>query len=352
MQNNRRKNIIYSMILLLVVFGVFLYRQNEAPPEGIQQGEGRITVNGKTMGTTYRLVYLDMEGRDFKDEVDSLLVEFNQSLSTYLPDSELSRFNQQDSILLERPFFLPVLKKSKEVHHATGGAFDPTVGPLVNAWGFGPDGIQPKDSVDIKSLLSLVDFDAISFDDAMIKKSRPGVYLDFSAIAKGYAVDVVSEYLLQNGITNMLVEIGGELRARGHNDRGELWKVGVNRPDDKEFSNDIISIVALNNKGMATSGNYRNFYVQDSVKYAHTIDPLTGYAVQHGLLSATVVADDCMTADAYATAMMVMGVEKSIALLDKMENLEAYLIYNDESGEVKTFVSEGLKPYVSDFANE
>ena len=349
MQNNRRKNIIYSMILLLVVFGVFLYRQNEKPPEEIQQGDGRITVDGKTMGTTYRLVYLDLEGRDFKEEVDSLLVEFNQSLSTYVPDSELSRFNREDSIAFERPFFLPVLQKSQEVYVATEGAFDPTVGPLVNAWGFGPEGVQTKDSVDIRSLLSLVGYDGISFDDKRVKKDKPGMYLDFSAIAKGYAVDVVTEYLLQNGVANMLVEIGGELMAKGHNDRGELWKVGINRPDDKEFSNDLISIVALNNKGMATSGNYRNFYVEDSVKYSHTIDPFTGYAVQHGMLSATVVADDCMTADAYATAMMVMGVEKSIALLGEREDLEAYLIYNDESGEVKTFVSEGLKPYISDF---
>src|SRR5690606_30721308 len=157
----------------------------------------------------------------------------------------------------------------------------------------------------------------------------------------------VYEYLEKKGITNMLVEIGGELVGKGINERGELWKVGINQPDVKEFSNNIFTIIALNNKGMATSGNYRNFYEMDSVKYSHTISPFTGRPVQHGLLSATVLAGDCMTADAYATAMMVMGTEKSMALLEKEKELEAFLIFNDSTGNLKTFVSKRLKPFVS-----
>jgi thiamine biosynthesis lipoprotein len=347
MQNNARKNIIYSIILLLVVFGVFLYRQNQEPVvEEIIQSD-RITVSGKTMGTTYRVVYLDGARRDFKASIDSVLTVFNQSLSTYIPDSELSRFNQSDSLVFGLPYMLPVLKKSREIYERSGGAFDPTVGPLVNVWGFGPDGARTEDSIDINKLLPLVGFDKVSFDEEMVRKAQPGMYLDFSAIAKGYAVDVVASLLEESGISNMLVEIGGELVARGVNDKGEIWKVGINQPDEKDFTNELFNIVALDNKALATSGNYRNYYEVDSVRYSHTIDPRTGYPVQHGLLSATVVASDCMTADAYATALMVMGTQNAISLLDQVTELEAFLIYNDESGKMQTYVSKSLKPFIS-----
>ena len=354
MRNNARKNIIYSIILLLVVFAVFLYRKDSEPPvaEKASDNSDRITVSGNTMGTTYRVVYLDGEGKDFKSSIDSILTRFNQSLSTYIPDSELSRLNQSDSLVFELPYLLPVLKKSREVYELTEGAFDPTVGPLVNAWGFGPTGPQSHDSLDIKSLLPLVGFDKIQFNDTAVWKTQPEVYLDFSAIAKGYAVDVVASFLEENDIDNMLVEIGGELVARGVNDRGEIWKVGINRPDASDFTNEIFSIVALDNKALATSGNYRNFYELDSVRYSHTVDPKTGYPVQHSLLSATVVAKDCMTADAYATAMMVMGMERSLVLLDQVRELEAVLIYSDESGSLKTYISESLKPFISDLGNK
>jgi thiamine biosynthesis lipoprotein len=306
-----------------------------------------MTVVGQTMGTSYRVVYLSEEGKDYKSSIDSILTVFNRSLSTYIPDSEVSRFNKGDSLTFDLPFLLPVLKKSKEIFALTDGAFDPTVGPLVNAWGFGPEGASPKDSIEIEKLLPLVGFDKVQFDEKGMKKLTPGIYLDFSAIAKGYAVDVVAEYLEEKGVSNMLVEIGGELVAKGFNEKGELWKVGINQPDDTEFTNDIFTIVALDNKGMATSGNYRNFYEVDSIRYSHTISPFTGMPVDHGLLSATVVASDCMTADAVATALMVLGVEKSIEILEKEKELEAFLIFNDEAGEIKTFVSEGLKPYLS-----
>lgn len=347
MRNNARKNIIYSIVLLLVVFGVYLYRQNQEPPVEEAIESDRVTVAGKTMGTTYRVVYLDDQNRDFKLSIDSLLTVFNQSLSTYIPDSELSRFNQSDTLIFDSPYLLPVLKKSQEVYDVSGGAFDPTVGPLVNAWGFGPSGPQPKDSVDIRKLLPLVGFDKIHFDEKLVWKSQPGIYVDFSAIAKGYAVDIVAGLLDERGISNMLVEIGGELVAKGVNDKGEIWKVGINQPDEKDFTNELFSIVALDNKALATSGNYRNYYEVDSVRYSHTIDPITGFPVRHRLLSATVVAKDCMTADAYATAMMVMGVEKSIALLDQEKELEAFLIYSNESGQTQTYISESLKPYIS-----
>lgn len=351
MNNNAQKNIIYSIILLLLVVIVYLYRQNKEGSEDLgaitTDAVGRMVIDGQTMGTSYRVVYLDPEGRNFKPAVDSLLLVFNQSLSTYISDSEISRFNQSDSLIFELPFFLPVLESSKEVFEMTNGAFDPTVGPVVNLWGFGPGGPQLKDSVNINAILPRIGFEKITFDQQLVRKQVPGMYLDFSAIAKGYGVDVVAEYLESKGIENFLVEIGGELVARGLNDKGELWKVGINKPEEMGSASELYSVVALANKGMATSGNYRNYYEVDGLKISHTIDPKTGRPVRHGLLSATVLADDCMTADAIATALMVMGTEKAIALQESLKNFEIFLIFNDESGMLNSFASEGLKPYLS-----
>jgi thiamine biosynthesis lipoprotein len=329
---------------------VYFWRSNpqgEAITEEVKITAGKMTIAGETMGTTYNIVYLDEANRDFQTSIDSLLVVFNQSLSTYVPDSELSKFNLGDTIDFKLPYFLPVLKASKTVYDKTGGAFDPTVGPLVNLWGFGPAGPELKDSTDINLLLKLVGFDKIEFDENQLRKKNPNIYLDFSAIAKGYGVDVVGDFLQRKGISNFLVEIGGELVARGINEKGEFWKVGVNRPEESANATDLYSIIALQDRGMATSGNYRNYYVKDSVKISHTINPATGYPVNHNLLSATVLAKDCMTADAYATAIMVMGTEKGIALDSALSEIEVFLIYSDANGGFKTYASESLKPFLS-----
>lgn len=350
MTSNARKNIIYSAVLLVAIMAVYYWRSNqsgETVTAEVQVTTGKLTLAGKTMGTTYNIVYLDEENRDFQTSIDSLLVVFNQSLSTYVPDSELSKFNLGDTLDFKLPYFLPVLKASKTVFEKTGGAFDPTVGPLVNVWGFGPGGAELKDSTDINLLLKLVGFDKIEFDEKQLRKKVPGIYLDFSAIAKGYGVDVVGEFLIAKGIENFLIEIGGELVARGVNEKGELWKVGVNRPEESANASDLISIIALQDRGMATSGNYRNYYVKDSVKISHTINPATGYPVSHNLLSATVLAKDCMTADAYATALMVMGTEKAIALDSALKEIEVFLVYSDATGGFKTYASESLRPFLS-----
>src|SRR5690606_36967709 len=210
MQNNARKNIIYSILLLLVVFAVFLYRQDQEPPVEEPVETDKVTLTGKTMGTSYRVVYLDEQRRNLQNPVDSLLEVFNQSLSTYIPDSELSQLNRGDTLNFHLPYMLPVLEKSREVFEATQGAFDPTVGPLVNAWGFGPGKTHPTDSIDVSPLLPLIGFDKVFFNEKQVWKSRPDIYLDFSAIAKGYAVDVIAEFLEEKEISNMLVEIGGE----------------------------------------------------------------------------------------------------------------------------------------------
>ncbi|MEB2778857.1 FAD:protein FMN transferase [Algoriphagus sp. C2-6-M1] len=351
MRQNARKNIIYSIVLLTAIMLVYSWRNRDKTEMALKETTvavaGKMTISGKTMGTTYNITYMDQESRDLQSSIDSLLVVFNQSLSTYIPNSELSQFNQGDTLEFKLPYLLPVLEASKKVFENTNGAFDPTVGPLVNIWGFGPGGPELKDSVDIKNLLATVGFSKIEFDQKQLRKKVAGIYLDFSAIAKGYGSDVVADYLITKGIVNYLVEIGGELVANGVNDKGELWKVGVNRPEVSANASDLISIIALQNRGMATSGNYRNFYVRDSVKISHTINPATGYPVNHSLLSATVLADNCMMADAYATAMMVLGKDEAIKLDERLEEIEVFLIYDDGMGGFKTFASESLKPFLS-----
>lgn len=349
MSSNAKKNIIYSIVLLLLVAIVYFYRQSTSKPahEIIQPLNSKVVFSGNTMGTSYRVVYLDEIGRDFQSSIDSLLLVFNQSLSTYIPGSEISRFNNGDSLVFESPFFYPVLNSSKEIFELTDGAFDPTVGPLVNLWGFGPGGPQLKDSVNIDLLVKLIGFNNIIFDEFSVKKKIPGIKLDFSANAKGYGVDVIADFLQNKGIDNFLVEIGGELVAKGVNEKGEIWKVGVSRPEEQGNPDQLYSIIALDNSAMATSGNYRNFYELDGLKVSHTIDPATGRPVRHGLLSATVIAGDCMTADALATALMVMGTEKAIQLQRKNGNFEIFLIYNDGEGNMISYASEGIKPYLS-----
>ncbi|MDR7128456.1 thiamine biosynthesis lipoprotein [Algoriphagus sp. 4150] len=351
MRPNARKNIIYSIVLLVAIMLVYSWRNRDKTESTVTEDAvvvaDKMTFSGKTMGTTYNVTYLDEENRGLQKSIDSLLVVFNQSLSTYIPDSELSRFNLHDTLVFDLPYLLPILEASKTIYENTNGAFDPTVGPLVNIWGFGPSGPELKDSVDIRKLLATVGFSKIEFDQNQLRKKEPGIYLDFSAIAKGYGSDVIADFLKNRGIENYLVEIGGELVANGVNEKGELWKVGVNRPEESANAADLMGIIALQDRAMATSGNYRNFYMLDSVRISHTINPATGYPVNHTLLSATVLADNCMTADAYATAMMVMGIDEAINLDEKLDKIEVFLIYDDGMGGFKTYASESLKPFLS-----
>lgn len=333
----RYKNIIYSIILILVVFLVWKYRQSKQVP--------LVSFSGKTMGPiTYNVKYFDKSARNLKPQVDSLLKIFNRSLNTYIPESEISQFNRDTAFQFGLPFFYPVLQNSREMHEMTGGAFDPTVMPLVNAWGFGPEKEMKQDSSYIDSLKQIVGFEKIQFDQSKVWKEDPRVQLDFSASAKGYGVDVVAEFIEGQGIENLFVEIGGEVVARGKNLQLDApWRVGVLHPNSDEINQFYIAIASLEDRSMATSGNYFNYYVVDGVKYSHTISPFTGYPVIHSLLSATVFADNCMTADALATAFMVMGHERTIELLKENTGIDAYLIYTNEDGKLETYATLGVK---------
>jgi thiamine biosynthesis lipoprotein len=306
-----------------------------------------VMLQGTTMGPIpYTVKYLHSENKSHQVEVDSLLIGFNNSLSTYIPQSEISKFNIDDTLVYESSLFYPVLQKSKEIFELTEGAFDPTVGPLVNAWGFGP-GKENRylDSLSVDSLLQMVGFDKIVFDEKTAIKKVPDMYLDFSAIAKGYGVDVVGLFLESKGVTNYMVEIGGEVRCRGVNENDKPWLIGIEDPTVTDGDQKLFTTVFLKDRSLATSGNYRNFYVVDGKKISHTISPFTGYPVNHSLLSASVFASDCMTADALATGFMVLGVERAIEIVEKTEGFDAILIYSNKEGELQTYVSEGIKNF-------
>jgi thiamine biosynthesis lipoprotein len=301
-------------------------------------------VSGLTMGTiAYNVKYKTLEPIDYKMQIDSVLKKFNQSLSTYIPESEISKLNKSGSLVFQDPVFYPVLLASKKVHLATKGAFDPTIGPLINAYGFGPDkASKTLNQHVIDSLLHFVGFSKINFNPSLITIPN-GTYLDLSAVAKGYAVDLITNYLKSKNIENAMVEIGGEVRTFGTNDRGETWRIGIQDPliESEEYQPPF-AVVNLKDRSIATSGNYRNFYRIDDKTYAHIIDPRTGKMSKKNILSASVFAPNCMLADAYATAFMVLGVEASMEILKVDDRLDALLIYQGEEGP-EHIITDGVK---------
>lgn len=334
MDRNKRSR-IYLIALFIAIFLVYTYRQNQPKP---------VALTGTTMGTiTYSVKYQDKDQRSFKKEIDSLLRDFNQSLSTYIPNSEISTFNQEGSVQFEYPYFFEVLETSQTVYQKTDGAFDPTVGPLVDAWGFGDGQMIGPDTLQVDSLLQYIGLKKVEYDQAGARSKVKGLKLNFSAIAKGQAIDVVAEYLEAQGKVNYMVEIGGEVRAKGENAEGEIWTIGIETPDENRIGG-LYDALYLKDQAMATSGNYRNFRVlDDGRKVAHTIDPTTGFPKMQTLLSATILAPNCMLADAYATACMVLGKDKSIELIENEPDLECYLIFVGEDGETNTYISQGLE---------
>ncbi|MCD8262538.1 MAG: FAD:protein FMN transferase, partial [Bacteroides sp.] len=307
------------------------------------------TNHGLIFGTAYNMTYQYTE--DLQPEIDTLLQQFNRSLSPFLESSVISKVNRNEEVEADS-FFTYVFKRSLEISGLTDGAFDITIAPLANAWGFGFKKSEWVDSVLVDSLLEITGYEKIRMDyNNQVIKTDPRIMINCSAIAKGYATDVVSNFLNNKGIKNFMVEIGGEVVVKGENPTGESWKIGINAPveDAVSMESELQSVLQLTDCGLATSGNYRNFYYKDGIKYAHTIDPRTGYPVQQDILSATVIAVDCLTADALATAFMVMGLEKVKAFLAEHPEIDAYLIYTDEEGNPQDFYTDNLTDKISIF---
>ncbi len=309
-----------------------------------------VTLVGFAQGTSYHIIYESKNREDFQAPVDSLLTDFDRSLSIYQPSSLISRFNRNEPGTLADDKFTTIFNKSYEVFKNTNGAFDITVGPVVNALGFGNTDTLQVDSTMIDSLLQYVGMEKVSLKDGVLMKQNSNILLDVNAIAQGYSVDLVAKFLEQRNIRNYMVEIGGEVRARGKNEMNQVWRIGIDKPIEGNIipGADLQAILRLNNRSLATSGNYRKYYEKNGIKFVHTIDPKTGYPVVSNLLSATVVASDCTTADAYATALMVFGVERSISFLKENKFLEAYLIYTDQEGRFRVYSTKGLQRFIEE----
>lgn len=294
-------------------------------------------LQGNAQGTTYSIKYQSDKAQNFQKEVDSLFLMIDESMSTYLPNSLISKINQGENLPIDA-HFEEVFNQSMSIFNESNGAFDPSVGPLVKAYGFSKENkIADMSDADLDSLMQLIGLQKVKIINHQIVKENPAIQLDFNAIAQGYTVDVMARFLESRGVQNYMVEIGGEVKAKGVNPHGQFWSIGVQNPEKE--TGKIETIVHLNNNAVATSGNYRKFKTDENgKKYVHTINPKTGEAKQNNLLSATVLhPTDCSKADAYATTLMVLGFEESLKFLEKHPELKVFLIYVDASGEVKIY---------------
>jgi thiamine biosynthesis lipoprotein len=303
---------------------------------------------GQAHGTFYHITYESPSNKDFHDLLQQSMARIDKSLSTYDPISVISRINQNDSSVVLDDHFMNVYNKAYEIAKETSGAFDITVAPLVNAWGFGFTEPQRTDSRSIEKILSYTGYEKVRIIDNKLHKDTAVIQLDASAIAKGYSVDMAALTLEKQGVINYMVEIGGEIRVKGVNEQGNPWRIGIDEPTDDQSPSErkLQKIIHISDAAMATSGNYRQFYIKNGKKYAHTINPKTGYPVQHSLLSASVIAPDCMTADAYATAFMVLGYDTSKEIVEKHPEMEAYFILSgtdENTYEVK--YTKGMEKY-------
>lgn len=308
-----------------------------------------VTDNGRVFGTFYQIKYAS-NGKDVKTEYLAALAAVDTALSTFNKQSTITRVNlSPDSVLLsdKDSLFIRVYNKACEISTITNGAFDITVAPLVNAYGFGFDPNRSTPDSVIAELKNYVGWKKVSLSPSgYIKKENPNIKLDASAIAKGFGSDVVARVLRKNGINDFMVEVGGEVVCSGVNDKGKVWSIGINKPIEDstmQHTNELQRVVQLDGKALATSGNYLQYYYKNGTKYAHTIDPCSGKPVNHTLLSSSIIADDCMTADALATACMVMGVDSALSLIESLPNVEGYFIYAGNNGEYLEKHTNGFK---------
>ncbi len=349
-----------------ILFSVFIALsllcacRQSTPPPTTEAATNFVKISGGTMGTTYHLTIPTNDPESLKKEVDQLLIEINDEVNTYLDSSFITRFNHsEEGLPLAEKFvgadmpnrhFLMNYYQARMIYEKTNGNFDPTVLPLVSYWGFGREKkeVTVKDQQKIDSLRQYVGMDKVNMDETtrFLSKTAPGVSLDFSAIAKGYGVDAICELFDRNGKTDYFVEIGGEVRTKGKSPRQQPWIVGIATPDPSAALTDLKAQVKLSGMALASSGNYRNYYEVDGLKYGHTINPKTGLPKMTNLLSTSIFAEDCMTADAYATACMVMGLEAAYELISKTDQVEGYFIFGEKDGTMAVKYTAGAKAFL------
>lgn len=306
-----------------------------------------MTIEGQAQGTYFIVKYLSADTNSLKGEVDSIFRAIDNSLSLYKPGSLINRFNEGTAVSMDK-HLQNVVIRSLQISKATSGAFDITVKPLVDVWGFGvrKPAVQRAPSPDtLQDILKYVGYHYLHLKGATLRKRKPQVEIDCNGIAQGYTSDVIAGFLRQRGITNYLVDVGGELCSSGHNQHGAVWTIGIERPADGDMAYPVQALLSLDNKAITTSGNYRRFFDQGSTRFAHSIDPATGQALHSNIISVTVIAKDAMTADGYDNALILMGVEKGLAFIAQHPEygLEAYIIYKDDSGKTSERFSPGFE---------
>ncbi len=330
------------MVSIFVPLFFIIFQKKDKPSVEYIHNEG------KAQGTYYSATYQQPEGKNLQVSIDSLFNSFDLSLSTYNPNSIISKVNKNNDSVVTDEVFETMFKAAMEVSRQTNGAFDITVAPLVNAWGFGSGNKDRSISPDVNEFLPYIGYKKVNLVNHKVVKEDKRIMLDASALAQGLSADLIANLFEKNGCKNYMIDIGGEISCKGVNPKGNYWQIGIDKPidDPENMGTELQTIISVTNVGLTTSGNYRQFYLKDGKKYAHTINPKTGYPVNHNLLSATVVAPTSMQADAYATAFMVLGVDSSLVLCRKFKDMDCYLVYNDKDGNYQVAMTEGFKKYL------
>ena len=303
-----------------------------------------VTNYGNTQGTTYSIKYKSPHGINYQNDIDSILKAVDLSLSTYINESIISKINRNENVIIDS-IFTRVFEMAIKIANETNGSFDPTIAPLVNFWGFGFEEISNKNETKLVNLMQSVGYKKISFKDGHIVKENPNTQIDFNAIAQGFTVDLIGEHLQKHGLTNFMIEIGGEVKCSGLNADEKPWRIGIDKPSEKIQKERYQAIIEVSNKAIASSGNYRHYKVDEKtgMKYAHTINPKTGVPLQTNLLGVTILTESCMEADALATAFMVMGLETSKQYLKNHPEIDALFIYSNSKGEWLKYQTEGFE---------
>lgn len=304
---------------------------------------------GETQGTTYSIVYQQPDGMDLQPKIEERLHQFDMSLSTYIPNSIISRINRNDTTVRTDSLFETMFYTAQDVARRTNGALDITVGPLVKAWGFAFGNKDHSKTPNVKEFLPYIGYQKIRIKDHGVIKDDPRIMIDANSIAQGYSVDVIAQLLEDHKCKNYMVEIGGEVICKGLNDKGEKWKIGIDKAidDSVNTTEDLQEILSLTDCAVTTAGGYRKFYIKNGKKYSHIINPKTGYPVNNNLLSVTVIAPTALMADAYDTPFMILGVDSCLKVCKSIPGLECYLIYVDKNGKNQVVYTEGFKKYLT-----
>ena len=327
--------------VLLLIIGLAFFASCEKPPK-------KIVLQGLAQGSYYAVTYYDAGNRNFQPNIDSIFHAVDMSVNLWVDSSVISKVNRNEEVTLDS-IFINNFNIAQKAAQLSDGYFDPTISPIVSAWGFSyksGDSITPQL---IDSLKQLVDYRKIRIENGKVIKENPNMKLDFNAIAQGYTSDLIATFLESRGINNYLVDTGGEIMARGSKPNGQPWIVGIEKPAENWDSEQVVQTrIALRDKGLVTSGSTRKYVERNGRRYSHCIDPKTGYPLEHNVLSATVLAENSVWADALASICMVMGMEKSLPLIESMDGVEAFYNFVNEQNKLETFATEGFRKLIID----